>query len=385
MSKPVIGIVLPYLKSRGTEKQALRLAIGFIERGADVVLFVVQGWGLESMYRAFENAGVRVVNVGPEINAGEKKVNLARVFSLARLIRQHRCTALLSRAGMTNQITGFSGLLTFIPTAVVLSGTTAKKETRSLLEKWTFSLRSASRIGFPKRIISVSNEGARNFSLSYPPLAKKVKTIPNGVDHLIIDDVHKESLMDSRKFYFCYSGTLEINRKGIDVLVDALEVLVLDRGLMNAAIVLIGTGQDEKEIRSMVHNKGLNNNVVFAGEQSEPYALMSQCQAFVLPSRREGLPNALLEAMSIGLCAIAADCDTGPREIITHGIDGLLVPPDDHKGLAEAMAKVIQNKMLREDLGNRATITIEEKFSLEKMISRYFELLTENNNEYQVD
>lgn len=87
MSAPIIGIVLPYLKSRGTEKQALRLASGFIERGADVVLFVVQGWGLEGMYRDFENYGVRVVNVGPELNAGKKKVNLDRVFSLARLVR----------------------------------------------------------------------------------------------------------------------------------------------------------------------------------------------------------------------------------------------------------------------------------------------------------
>ena len=377
MTKPVIGIVLPYLKSRGTEKQALRLAIGFIERGADVVLFVVQGWGLEKIYCAFENAGVRVVNVGPEINPGKKKVNLARVFSLARLVRQHRCTALLSRAGMTNQITGFAGLLRLIPTTVVLSGATAKKETRSLLKKWIFSLRSASRIGFPKRIISVSNEGARNFILSYPPLAKKVKAIPNGVDHLIIDDVYKESWMDSRKFYFCYSGSLEINRKGIDFLVDALEVLVLDRGLMNAAIVLIGTGQDEKRIMTMLHDKGLNSHVVFAGEQSEPYALMSQCQAFVLPSRKEGLPNALLEAMSLGMCAIAADCDTGPREIITHGVDGILVPPDDHKRLAEAMSKVMHKKIMREELGKQAKITIEKKFSLEKMIDGYFELLTE--------
>lgn len=373
----MIGIVLPYLKSRGTEKQALRLASGFIERGAGVVLFVVQGWGLESMYRAFENAGIRVVNVGPAIDEGKKKIRFHRVFQLARLIRSFGCTVLLSRAGMTNQITGFAGLLTSIPTAVVLSGASVKEETLSVLKKWIASLRLAIRLGFPNRIISVSNEGASNFSLRYPALAKKVKAVPNGVDRLDADVVHKQPFLNSSKFYFCYSGSLEINRKGIDVLVDALKVLVLEYGVVNAGIVLIGAGQDENQIKSSLHNKGLDDHVMFAGEQSEPYALMSQCQAFVLPSRKEGLPNALLEAMSLGMCAIATDCDTGPREIITHGVDGLLVPPDDHRRLAEAMSKVMHNKMLREELGNQAKITIEKKFSLEKMIDGYFELLTE--------
>ena len=377
MCKPVIGIVLPYLKSRGTEKQALRLASGFIGRGAKVVLFVVQGWGCDDMYDSFVNAGVKVVNVGPSLNKGKKIVNLNRVFSLSRLLRKHHCTVLLSRAGMTNKIAGLAGLFSRVPTMVVLSSAVKPKgrSGKYIIEKLRL-IRMLWSLGFPTKIISVSKEGAENFSQAYPVLAKKVVAITNGIvmpDHEKI--LSKCKTLDLQKFYFCFLGSLEIQRKGLDVLLEAIKII--DREYRNAplALLLIGVGEDELKIKDMVKSRSLHNRVVFAGEQVEPYVLMASCHAFVLPSRNEGMPNALLEAMALGLCVVSTDCDTGPREIITHGKDGLLVPPEDARCLADAMVRIYKDDEIRVSMANQGKKTVKEKFSYEKMVDGYFSLL----------
>lgn len=371
-----IGIVLPYLKSRGTEKQALRLASGFKSRGAGVVLFVVQGWGAPQMYRAFLEAGVKVVNVGPPLDEGQKSVRFNRMWPLARLVRKHGCTALLSRANMTNKIAGYAGRLAFVETAVVLSSAVRKKEPSAIpLKRWISTLRSAGALGFPWRIISVSKEGAENFGHSYPPLRDRVVSIPNGIDQPEVSCRATGAELDPQGFYFCYSGSLEISRKGLDVLISAFGLAVREYGLEQSRLLLIGTGEDEGRIKALVKNERLRELVVFAGEQDDPRALMAQCGAFVLASRKEGFPNAILEAMSLGLCVLSSDCDTGPREIITHGKDGLLVDVEDTRALASAMAQVVNNEPMRRSLGEQAKQTVMTRFSSDKMVDAYYEIL----------
>lgn len=376
-AKSKIGIVLPYLKSRGTEKQALRLAQGFVDRGAVVVLFVVQGWGLESMYQSFRDVGAQVVNVGPPISEGKKGVSIKRLLPLAYLLRKNGCTVLLSRAGMTNKLAGIAGRIARVPAVVVLSGSVKPRVIRSsFIFKQLRSINVAWSIGFPWKIISVSREGAKNFREAYGALANKVVAIPNGIDRPILKAEPPDFVgLDPQRFYYCFSGSLEIWRKGLDVLIEAILLIKREYRIDSLAVLLIGVGDDEQKLKHLVKSEAVEDSVFFAGEQSEPYDLMARCHCFILPSRKEGLPNALLEAMALGLCVVSADCDTGPREIITHEEDGLLVPPGDARGLAKAMVRVYRNEGLRLALANRAKRTVEEKFSYKKMVDEYFTLL----------
>lgn len=377
MGNITIGIVLPYLKSRGTEKQALRLTKGFVERGAKVVIFVVQGWGQEHMYASFTDSGAWVVDVGKSIDEDKKKVRCSRVFALARKISEHDCDVLLSRAGMTNRITGYAGMISRTPVAIVVSGGVNKPKLRQWLIAQVHTLCIAFLYGFPRKIVCVSMEAARNMSSAHTQLSKRIIGINNGVDIPKKQSLSYPSIyLESGRFWICAAGSLELERKGFDVLIHAMGCLVHRYRMKHVSLVLIGTGQDEQAIRKMILAENLEDSVLLAGEQTNPLEIMNQCQAFALPSRREGLPNVLLEAMSLGLCCVAADCDTGPREVLTHQHDGLLTPVGDVEGLTTALLRIIENDPLRTKFGNSAQLKVKRQFSNERMVDRYFDLLS---------
>lgn len=376
MDKRTIGIVLPYLKSRGTEKQALRLTQGFVARGAKVMIFVLQGWGLEKMIHAFEASGACVVMVGPPVDEGRKKVRPLRIISLAKKVHASGCDILLSRAGMTNGITGYAGLLSRTPVVTVVSGGVNTHRFRPFPLSWLHTLWIVLLHGFPHRIVCVSLEGAQHLSETHPLLSKRITGIPNGVD---LPEPHQLATpsvrLESNRFWFCAAGSLEIKRKGMDVLLQSMEQLVYRHEQKNIRLVLVGTGQDEQALREMILRKRLQDVVLLTGEHANPLEVMNQCQVFVLPSRREGLPNVLLEAMSLGLCAVAADCDTGPREVLTHEYDGLLVRVGDSEELTAALLRMIEDDHLRKTLGARARETVTQRFLVDRMVQEYAELL----------
>lgn len=377
MPNHTVGIVLPYLKHRGTEKQALGLATSFSNRGLKVVVFVLQGWGTSDMYHAFEDASIQVVNVGPPIDVGSKKASITRSIPLATLAQRHGCSVLISRAGMTNRATGLAGLLARTPSVTVLSGcipppskqdTSFKRSLKTLLHLY--------RLGLPWRIVCVSKEGARNFAGASSTLSRKTRAIQNGVSLPSPEANISQPGKKNSELTFCYCGSLELKRKGLDTLINAFSTAQNHYGLSTARLTLIGSGEDETEIKRLINDRELDCAIHMAGEQSDPLPLMSSCDVFVLPSRKEGLPNTLLEAMSLGMPVISTDCDTGPREIISDRHDGLLVPPDNPKALASALAELYFGPDLRDQLGNNARNTVEQNFSYEKMIDQYLDLVT---------
>lgn len=385
--KLTIGIVVPYLKSRGTEKQALALAKGFLNKKARVILFVVQGWGLQQMYDTCIDSGVEVVNVGSPVDVNQKKVSRSRIVALSKLAREYQCDVLLSRAGMANQTSGFAASLAGISSvAVVSSAASTRKTTRfgtfneslSLL-RWLFNR------GFPTHVVTVSSEGREKIASAYPSMDKRITAINNGVNVEEVRSLASQQssvVLPSEKFVLCFSGSIELERKGLDVLIEALDILVKRYKCQDINLSLIGTGDDQPALQSLIRSKRLTQYVTFVGELENPFSVVVQSDAFVLPSRREGFPNALLEAMALGICAIAADCNTGPREIITNETNGLLVPADDAVKLATAILKIKEDPSLRKRLAENGYKTIQQAFSYQHMVDSYYSLLTQLSSSF---
>jgi glycosyltransferase involved in cell wall biosynthesis len=91
-----------------------------------------------------------------------------------------------------------------------------------------------------------------------------------------------------------------------------------------------------------------------------------QADLYVMSSRFEGFPNTLLEALSYGLPAVSFDCDTGPRDIIRHEVDGLLVSPGNVAALENALDRLMGDVALRQHFAKRA-VEARERFSIERV------------------
>ena len=104
------------------------------------------------------------------------------------------------------------------------------------------------------------------------------------------------------------------------------------------------------ELERQIRELDLEKTVTLHGSVPDVMFRVADKGMYILPSRYEGMPNALMEAMACGLPCIAADCDFGPGELIEHGVNGMLVPVEDPNALAKAMAQVADDRNLAEIL-----------------------------------
>ncbi|WP_239103800.1 glycosyltransferase family 4 protein [Microbispora corallina] len=120
---------------------------------------------------------------------------------------------------------------------------------------------------------------------------------------------------------------------------------------------IYGGGPRREKLQASIDKRGLTDTVVLEGPADDVGGALAAASMFVLSSRREGMPMVVLEAMSKGLPVVSYDCPTGPSELITHGLDGLLVKPEKIHALADAICSVIEDEDLRRKLGRRAQET----------------------------
>ncbi|HZZ83179.1 MAG TPA: glycosyltransferase family 4 protein [Anaeromyxobacteraceae bacterium] len=140
--------------------------------------------------------------------------------------------------------------------------------------------------------------------------------------------------------------------KGFDLLIEAFARVA--PGHPDWSLVILGEGSERARLTSLVDRLGLGPRVWMPGRVADPVPHLAAAHAFALSSRREGFPNALLEAMACGLPTVAFDCQSGPAEIIAHGRDGLLVQAGDVAGFASALDELMSNPAERERLGRNA-------------------------------
>jgi glycosyltransferase involved in cell wall biosynthesis len=141
-------------------------------------------------------------------------------------------------------------------------------------------------------------------------------------------------------------------------------------------LILLGEGPGGKGLRELAGRLGVADRVEFPGFQGNPYAWLRAAAAFVLPSRYEGFPNSLLEAMALGVPCVATRCPTGPEEIVTDDVDGLLVPVEDPGALAAAIDRLLGDPELRERLGRAARERVRA-YDAPGMVRRFESLIEE--------
>ena len=155
--------------------------------------------------------------------------------------------------------------------------------------------------------------------------------------------------------------------KGVDILLNAMHS-VLER-LPNATLTIIGEGPLESALKQQARDLGADSAVNFAGFQANPWVYMKHADLFVLPSRFEGMPNALLESIALGTPAVASDCPGGVREVAQQFPQVVLVPTEDPVALAEAVVRRCQK---HQRAAPPATLG---EFDLQFVVEKYTRLL----------
>ena len=159
-----------------------------------------------------------------------------------------------------------------------------------------------------------------------------------------------------------------VRQKGLDVLLQAMVEVPEVR------LTIAGSGELESDLERLVAELGLTERVELVG-WVDPISVLGRVDAVVLPSRNEGLPLVLLEAMHTGLPVIATPVGSVP-EAIEHGVSGLLVPPEDHVALAAALRELASSSELRTCLGAAAKVRAQQEFSPEAMALGYDKIYT---------
>ncbi len=225
-------------------------------------------------------------------------------------------------------------------------------------------------------IVALS-EGSRESLCSFYELPhERVTVLPNFVDIESIDRLAAEPgpSLDPSRFHVVAVGRLS-PEKGHDVLIAAANRLVQSGRLSNLHVHFLGDGPSRQELGRLAVDLSLTDHVTFVGALQNPFAWLARCDLFCLPSRYEGMPLALLEAMACGVPVVASDCVSGPREVLAGGEFGTLVPPDNPEALAEAIAGAAQNTEAMKSRTDAARKQIETSYSAPAVIARLEQLL----------
>lgn len=137
---------------------------------------------------------------------------------------------------------------------------------------------------------------------------------------------------------------------------------------------IVGGGPDELQVRSVIHDLGLADRFVLLGELKEAWNLLPGFDLFVLTSRIEGLPNALMEAMAAGLPCVCTDVG-GCRELVVQGVTGYLVDTGDAGAMASRIVELAQNAALRSAMGGAGRERIADGYSVERLVTQVEQVL----------
>ncbi|MEI6808379.1 MAG: glycosyltransferase family 4 protein [bacterium] len=246
----------------------------------------------------------------------------------------------------------------------------------------------AIRNAFLKRadaFIAQSSEIARELA-SCGVLPERVRIIPNGVDTGIFHPVMQPDKAELRKklnlpadrLLVIYTGRI-VTYKGLPLLLKVWKEIAELRA--DADLLLAGSESNDLcdcmvELREFVDKNGLRDRVRFLGSVPNVDEYLKASDVFVLPTENEVFSNSAIEAMACGLPVVCTPVG-GFKDVVKHGVNGMIVEVGDHRGLSNALECLLGNAALRKSLGDAALATVQERYSKQIVALAYARLFDE--------
>jgi glycosyltransferase involved in cell wall biosynthesis len=215
------------------------------------------------------------------------------------------------------------------------------------------------------RHVGVGKRTSREIETLVGLPSDSVRTIHNGVP----DELTTAAREPPRKRLVGSIGRLE-PQKGVDVLIRALA------DVDDATLLVVGDGSERERLEALARAVGVSERIEWKGWSDTPRNYLGALDVFVLPSRNEGFPLTALEALLAGTAVVASDVGS-VAEAIRDGETGLLVPPEDHVALAEALRRLLADQTLGSRLGERGRQMVLDHFTADHMTKAFESLYDE--------
>ena len=365
-----LTIAIHSLSGGGSEHAAAAMASYWAEAGRDVVLVTLDS--VENDQIAFspkvERVGLGVMSESSGVWSAIK-ANQWRIQTLRDALVKSAPDRVISLTDRTNVLTLLAARGTDLK-IVVSERTDIRHHRIGRIWEW---LRKRT---YPSACsIVVQTEAVRE---TMKPIARQapLRVIPNSVSAPTTPPEMSTLDLPENRNWFVGVGRLSYE-KGFDRLIDAFTQIADHCSDWN--LLIIGDGPERPNLQSTASEHGLAERITFPGWLESPWSVISPstpptASIAILPSRYEGFPNALLEAMSQGFAPIAFDCESGPSEIIRHNENGLLVPQGNTLELATAMQTLAQDNALRTKLASSAR-EVNGRFSPERIFAMWEDVL----------
>ena len=361
--KPRLAFFLPGLYDGGAERVVLNLASGIAAKGYPVDLVLARAEGpylpqVPERVRVVDLKARRVLSSGP---------------ALAAYARRERPAALLS-ALFANIVALWARRMAGFPKRLLISEhntlSSVVHNQRDL--RWKIYPRIAGWFyPWADDIIAVSKAIADDLARTTTISRERIQVVYNPV---VTPELLRKANEPLRHAWFGPGEPPVIvglgrftTQKGFDVLIRAFSLLRQHR---SARLLILGEGALRTELQALVHELGLEADVSLPGFVQNPYPYVKQASLLVQPSRWEGLPTVLIEALYLGTPIVATDCPGGTREILMNGKYGRIVPTDAPDALAAAMEETLENCTLPPPESWRP-------YESEFVVDRYLKLLLE--------
>jgi glycosyltransferase involved in cell wall biosynthesis len=365
--------VLPSFTFGGAERTSLNL-LGGIDRNKIRICLVTS----KNMFHYFQHIGVdkflSIEDLGIDVWFHTLKRFIHDIRKVAFVLKTEHPDLAFGMMHYPSSLLAFAKKVYNLKVKVIVSPRGPSTEYLKYFEptiyrrvslKWIFGFfcRSADRI-------VVASTGMKEECVrDYHAIPENVEVIPNSID---IHDIKKKADeaidIDIPPDFsvIATAGRLE-REKNMPILFKAFSEI---RKREKVKLLVIGSGSEKHPLEKLSDELDIRRDVIFVGYQSNLYKFIKKADIFVHTCLFEGFANVIVEAMACGVPVVAVDCPYGPRDIIEHGVNGLLVPIQSEGSLVEALSTLLKNEQLRKDMSRRG-LTRASVFAVDTMAGSY--------------
>ena len=355
-NKKNIALIIGQLSLGGSEKQLYLLAKGLHRTGRYHVHVIVLSDITEPYGALLSSINLPIITLKQYLHY----FDIFRIFLLRKIIKKNRINILYSFSLTANFYSYFACL--YLKGLLFISGSRNVESDRA---KFLHTI--------DDYIIRHSNALITNSQENLDYLKKQSKhpeningiVIRNAIDMSRANNLYKQ--FNNKKVTI---GTIALfkEQKNYPLFIELSKSFAEKNNIKFKAV---GTGAEFSKMVAYAKEIGCNAKIEFLGERRDAMEIMAkEFDIFVLTSKREGLPNAIMEAMSVGLPVVATNVG-GVSELVQHRETGFLVPSRDLEGLKKYCCLLIKDSELRKTMGKKGKAFIKDNFSVEKMVKEF--------------